>query len=193
MTQPMRESSTYPQVECPSCGSKKVSSSTEVEHFKYGDKESEVTLAAQVSVHLCAECGSKFTLEDASELRHEAVCRHLGILTPTEVRAVRERYALSQAEFSEISKIGKASLARWENGLLFQTLANDNLLYLLTFEDNFVRLKDKVLVLRSTPSPNLAENVIPFKPKFRAISKGEMERLEREAKAFDLFPVELVG
>ena len=130
-------------VECPSCGAHDVSSTTELEHFRYGDKEDAAMLSASIQVHHCASCHFSFTTEDAAERRHEAVCRHLGVLTPKEVRGVRESYHLSQEVFSKLSKIGKASLARWESGVLVQNQANDNLLYLLTFDDNVARLSNR--------------------------------------------------
>lgn len=180
------------KIECPSCGSYNVSSTPEVDHFKYGDKDDAATLSASICVHHCASCDFTFTAEDASEIRHEAVCRHLGVLTPTEVRRVRERHALSQAEFSELSKIGKASLARWENGVLIQNQANDNLLYLLTYNDNFERLRDRTHS-HSTNLKELVTNVIPFRPKLRTIPVAEMERFRRDAERFNLFPVAMEG
>ncbi|MBF0462526.1 MAG: helix-turn-helix domain-containing protein [Magnetococcales bacterium] len=137
----------------------RVSSTSEVESFQYGDQEDAAMLSVSVRVYHCAACDLSFTTEEASESRHEAVCRHLGILTPTEVRGVRERCKLSQADFAELSKIGKASLARWERGALFQNQANDNLLYLLTFDDNVVRLRERAR-LRNASTVESETNVI---------------------------------
>lgn len=177
------------QVDCPACGSNSVSSRCEVENFQYGDKsEVAITLSALIQVHHCESCDFEFTTEDASEARHEAVCRHLGVLTPREVRSVREQYSLSQAEFSELSKIGKASLARWESGSLIQNQANDSLLYLLTYADNSARLRERA-AFQSTNIIKLAANVIAFQPKFRSIPNVDVERLQREAARFELFPV----
>ena len=178
-------------VECPSCGSNHVSEANEIEHFQYGDKENAQILSVLISVHHCASCGFSFTTEDASELKHDAVCRHLGVMTPNEVRGVRERYGLSQADFAELSKIGKASLARWESGSLIQNQANDNFLYLLTYEDNFKRLRDRTR-LPDGVGGSIA-NVVPFRPKFRSLPQSDMERLQLEAKRFVLFPVAAHG
>ena len=181
------DSFAVPQHECPSCGSNKVTSVSEIEQFQYGDKADSVMLSASISVHHCTSCGFSFTAEDASESRHEAVCRYLGVLTPIEVLEVREHYKLSQAEFSELSKIGKASLARWESGVLIQNQANDNLLYLLTYDDNFARLRERARP-RKADSKELLMNVIRFIPKFRSIPAEEVEHLQREAERFELFP-----
>ena len=189
---PLKNDSCAPQIECPSCGSKNVSSATEVEHFQYGDKENAAMLSASIRVHHCASCDLTFTTEETSERRHEAVCHHLGVLTPTEILEIRERYTLSQAEFSELSKIGRASLARWESGALIQNPANDNLLYLLTFQDNVARLRDRARH-RNTNSAKSVPNVIHFRPKFRALPDSEAERLKSEAERFQLFPSAMVG
>ena len=174
-------------MECPSCGSNSVSSAPEIDRFQYGDKENAVTLTVTICVHHCASCGCSFTADDASEIRHEAVCRHFGVLTPREVRGVRERYSLSQAEFSDLSKIGKASLARWECGALIQNQANDSLLFLLMFSENVGRLRNRAKANDKNRCNDCA-NIIPFKPRFRAILDSEVERLERDAKHFELFP-----
>lgn len=176
------------QLECPSCGSNNVTSAPEIEHFQYGEEADSVMLSASIQVHHCASCGMSFTAEDASDSRHEAVCRYLGVLTPLEVRQVRELYKLSQMEFAELSKIGKASLARWENGVLIQNQANDNLLYLLTYEDNFERIRDRVNFPKTVSKSKPILNERSFVPKFRAIPTDQVERLQRDAGRFSLFP-----
>lgn len=188
----IRDSSVSPTMECPSCGSTSIYSTSEVERFQYGDKEDATVLSASVRVHHCQGCGFAFTDRDASEIRHDAVCRHLGVLTPAEVRAVRERYSLSQAAFAELSKIGKASLARWESGVLVQNQANDNLLYLLTFSENFARLADRAGHTKAG-STNSVTNVVPFTPKLRTIGAPDIERLKRESDRFELFPTASLG
>lgn len=182
-----------PKVDCPACGSNSVSSKYEVEYFQYGDKkESEVELSVQIQVHHCESCDFLFTNEDASEARHDVVCRHLGVLTPREVRGVREQYSLSQAQFSELSKIGKASLARWESGSLIQNQANDNLLYLLSYKDNLAHLQERTSFQRAN-TRTLFANVISLRSKFRAISESEIGPLRLQAERFELFPMAMGG
>lgn len=192
MNQLSYNSSEFHQVDCPSCGSNNLSSETIDEEFQYGDKDDAIILSASIPVYHCASCGFSFTTDEASDIKHEIVCRHLGVLTPTEVRGVRDQYKLSQVEFSELSKIGKASLARWETGVLIQNQANDNLLYLLSFPDNISRLQERTL-LRNTCSAELTSNVIPFLRKFRTISDAEIVRLQPEADRFELFPIEITA
>jgi DNA-binding transcriptional regulator YiaG len=110
-------------------------------------------------VMTCNQCGFQFTDEVAEEARHEAVCRHLGVMTPKEIKEIRKSYGMSRAEFSHLTRIGEASLARWENGLLIQSPAYDQLLYLLTFPENLERLKstrhgERLSLQYNSPSQN---------------------------------------
>lgn len=179
--------SEFHQVDCPSCGSSNLSSETIKEEFQYGDKDDAVMLHASIPVHHCASCNFSFTTDEASNIKHEVVCRHLGVLTPTEVRGVRDQYGFSQIEFSALSKIGKASLVRWETGVLIQNQSNDNLLYLLSFPDNVSRLNERAR-LRKACSAELTPNVMPFLSKFRATPDDEITRLLPVADRFELFP-----
>jgi DNA-binding transcriptional regulator YiaG len=131
------------QVECPSCERRGVRTSIEEQRFPYGAGPDEVVLTARVPVMTCESCGFVFTDDLAEDARHEAVCVHLGVMTPREVLAVRERYGMSRAEFARITKIGEASLARWENGALIQNGAHDQYLFLLTHRDNLQRLLNR--------------------------------------------------
>ena len=177
---------------CNICGDSAITLSLEKESFVYGSGQESVTLSVDVPVHHCAKCKNSFTEEDASDIRHNAVCKHLGIYTPNEIRTLREKYHLSQSEFSEITKIGKASLARWEGGVLIQNLSNDNLLYLLSFPDNLAKLKNKRLTSDPSQMKN-SMNIIPFTPKFRAINSNDIDEIKNEAAMFQLYPIAMKG
>jgi len=129
------------QPDCPMCGGKNVHTTIEVEKFVYGAGPEAVELTARVPVRTCNACGFQFTDDVAEEVRHDAVCRHLGVMTPKEVARIRKAYGMSRAVFARLTRIGEASLTRWENGLLIQNPAYDQLLYLLTFPENLERLK----------------------------------------------------
>jgi putative zinc finger/helix-turn-helix YgiT family protein len=126
---------------CPSCGGGHISSSIQEERFLYGLADKAIELRASIPIRKCADCGFEFTDEAAETSRHEAVCRHLGVLTPQEVLRIREMHGLSRAEFAKLTRIGEASLHRWENGLLIQNGAMDGYLRLLAFPDNIQRLR----------------------------------------------------
>jgi DNA-binding transcriptional regulator YiaG len=95
----------------------------------------------------CADCGFEFTDGAAESSRHEAVCRYLSVLTPEEILRIRELNGLSRAEFAKLTRIGEASLHRWENGLLIQNPAMDSYLRLLAFPESLERLRRGVLPL----------------------------------------------
>ncbi len=183
--------SEFHRLTCPSCESNNLSVKTVSEEFQYGSNDIAVTLTALIHVHHCSSCDLSFTTEEASETRHEAVCRYLGVLTPAEIRGIRNQNYLSQSGFSELTKIGKASLARWETGAIIQNQANDNLLYLLSFPNNISRLKERAC-LRNTCSDQSTPNIMPFLRKFRAIPDDQMSRLQAEADRFELFPAATV-
>lgn len=138
---------------CPSCGAGTTTRRIETDTFLYGAGADAVTLTANVPVFACESCGTNFTTSDAEDARHDAVCRHLGVLTPGEIRALRLRYGFSRSEFARLARIGEATLARWERGSLIQNAGYDQLLRLLTFPDNVHRLQRSVSSLSVSATP----------------------------------------
>ena len=128
---------------CASCGASSVDTEMVVEEFAYGAGEDSVQLRATVPLRTCRDCGFQFTDHHAEGARHDAVCRHLGVMTPREVVAIRTRLGMTRAALSDLTRLGEASLARWEKGLLIQNAANDQLLYLLRFPENVERLRSR--------------------------------------------------
>jgi len=174
----------FPGVEtldCPSCGHKGVSAHFERLEFDYGPPSASVRLAATVPVNTCPDCGFSVSGERAEELMHEAVCRHLGVMPPREVRSIRDRLGLSRAAFAELTQLGEASLARWEGGLLVQNPANDQFLHLLRFEDNVARLRSRK---ESSDEANASESERAEFPRFRALE--DQQSIRRVAASFSL-------
>ena len=128
-------------VTCAMCESSDVKTKQIEDSFEYGSGDSRVFLNAVIPVHNCVKCSFEFTGNKADDLRHEAVCRHLGLLTPEEVRSVRNN--MSKAEFSRQTGIGEASLSRWERGSLIQNVAMDKFLYLLSLPGNLEALQNR--------------------------------------------------
>jgi putative zinc finger/helix-turn-helix YgiT family protein len=171
----------HPLIRCPHCESEKVKTTTERQVFTYGEKDKATELEAYVSVRSCTNCGFQFTDGEAEDARHDAVCRHLKVLTPKEIVELRKRYEMSRAEFAELTRLGEASLARWENGLLIQNGGNDQLLYLLTLPSNV-----KFLQHRVAPSarPTVTTTREPQDRRFRALTNADAFR--EEAASFRL-------
>ena len=136
----------FPLIEpakCGQCGSNNVASIFEEETFVYGSGDDAVEISVRVPVHSCRECAFVFTDDAADQIRHDAICRHQKVMTPSEVAAIRKMYDVSRAEFARITRIGEASVNRWENGLLIQNRAMDQYLYLLRFRENFQRIRER--------------------------------------------------
>lgn len=162
------------RVTCAVCGSSKVTTKWLKDRFEYGSGDTAVYLEVEIPVHSCVECSFEFTDQSADLLQHEAICRHLRLLTPLEVRAVRQN--MSRAEFSRQTGIGEASLNRWEKGTHFQNVAMDNFLYLLRSNRNLESLRkrnDKSEDMEAVPST------------FQAIDPND-ERLMQKAVDFCL-------
>jgi transcriptional regulator with XRE-family HTH domain len=88
------------------------------------------------------------------------------VLTSDEIRHIREEYGFSRAEFARLTRLGEATLNRWENGILVQNLAYDRYLRLLCFPENVRRLQ-----IKTTPeSRRSAGSVVSLTPyRFRAL------------------------
>ena len=109
--------------------------------FRYGLEESAVDLAVRLPVRRCEQCDFDYLDEEGERLKHEAVCRHLGVLSPAEVRRIRKRRGLTRREFAGLTGIGEASLARWEKGTKIQTPGYDRYLRILSQPDGLAKLQ----------------------------------------------------
>ena len=65
------------------------------------------------------------------------------MLTPKQIKDLRLMHGFSQADFCAITKIGEATLSRWERGLKIQNVANDHYLFLLGYDENLQRLRSR--------------------------------------------------
>lgn len=110
---------------CIACGEEAASRTVETQQFAWADGAQEILLQAEVPVWHCAACGDTYLAEGGEEAQHEAVCRHLGRLTPEDIRQLRGRHGLSQAALAERTGIGIASIKRWERGLIIQNASLD--------------------------------------------------------------------
>ena len=126
---------------CVQCGAPGVTTMRHQDSFSYGLGADAVKLRTTIPVRCCGACGFEFVDDEGMLIRHEAVCEHLGVLGPTEVRAIRERYGLTRETFARITGLEEATLDKWENGAEIQGRADDNYLRLLEFPENLERLR----------------------------------------------------
>jgi putative zinc finger/helix-turn-helix YgiT family protein len=144
---------------CDCCGSTDIEELLTDTSFEYGEEE-KVVLHTKVPVISCKECGMEYTDERAEKIRHEAVCKHLNLLAPSEIRQIRLIYSESMVSFCNHTGIGSATLTRWENGQVIQNRSSDSLLRLLRDEANYQRLKTARMKTAEPESifPNLSFN-----------------------------------
>lgn len=169
--------------ECPNCGENSVKFRDDTQLFPFDSDGKLIELSAVVPVGHCENCGIDFTDERGEVLRHEAVCAHLGIFSPREIVAIRKRLNLTRSAMAEITKIGEASLARWERGVGIQNGAMDQLLYLLSKEGNLNRLRARNCQAEVDQGPKPASSALIYR--FPHL-KGRLEAAEAEAKGFTL-------
>lgn len=170
MTEPARAEST-----CPNCDSTNVRAYKRIDTFNYGVGQDAVRLSAEIPAYRCGSCGLEFSGEGAEHLRHRAVCEHLGLLTPARITSIRARYGLSRAKFAAISRIGMATLARWESGETLQNAAMDVYMRLLARPDVY----DLVVSGEIFEEADSARDVAPPGPKERFRSLGKLDPAEQ--------------
>src|SRR4051794_36342695 len=109
---------------CPVCGHVPLEQRVVDRTFEYGAEGETVKVEARsVPVEVCPQCGETFSGPRTARAEHDAICRTLGLLTPDQIRQVRERLGLTQEEFSRLTGLGVATVSRWERGRLVQNRA----------------------------------------------------------------------
>jgi len=120
-----------PENACPSCGSLMKEAAATLKVPVNGE-----SVAVAFAKHLrCPKCGEiVLRLRDAKRLQEDAVAlyrRKNGLLAADEIRAVRERYGLTQSELAKLLRLGGNTVSRWESGRNAQSAAMDVLLRLI--------------------------------------------------------------
>jgi HTH-type transcriptional regulator / antitoxin MqsA len=85
----------------------------------------------------CTRCSEHFYTRPqvlaASRNRAAALRTHDHFLTPAEIRDIRRRWGLSQAELEGMLGVGAKTVVRWERGAVCQSRAVDTLLRILEY------------------------------------------------------------
>ncbi len=156
---------------CEMCGSPGLKTELVRNPFTYGVGSDAVELSADIPVHTCETCAVSFTDEAAENIQHDAVCRHLGVLTPDEIRALRSRYDMSRAAFARLTGFGEATLARWERRDVIQNASCDRYLRLLQNPANVERLR----ALTDLDTPSAGRGIVGARASVRFV-KLSVER-----------------
>ena len=93
-------------------------------------------IAVMGSPHLsCPKCHEVvLRFDDARKLRQRALeiyRRKYGLLSADDVRSIRERFGLTQAELARLLRLGGNTISRWEAGRNVQAAAMDMLLRMI--------------------------------------------------------------
>lgn len=115
---------------CPFCNQNTLVEVADFEHrFKYLKKEHVVKALERT---LCDSCGSSFQTPAQSIANKEAIecftTKLVGELGPREILALREKYAISQADATKIFQCGPKNFSKWERGEVAPTGATALLL-----------------------------------------------------------------
>ena len=104
--------------------------------------------------HRCGACGETFYTGDMADetLRRAStqIRREEGLLMPEEIRQIRRRYGLSQAELERLIGAGPKTVVRWERGTIFQHHTADTLLRVLRDHPEVVAQLARERGLRAT-------------------------------------------
>lgn len=172
---------------CGECGSKKIKTTWQSYRFPYGVGTDTIELTCEVPVRNCEGCGFSFMDGEAEDRCHVAICEHLGVMPPEKIKALRGLYKLTQTQFCEVTKLGEATLSRWERGIVVQNSAYDNYLYLLGFRENLDRLQQR----QEQNILTMVTSIEKIQPSFREIEITE--DLIRRQEEFELRPSLSVG
>jgi HTH-type transcriptional regulator/antitoxin MqsA len=116
---------------CPECGTGIKEKRGKLK-LPVNGEEIAVSDAAHLSCPKCHEVVLRFN--DARRLRQRALEIYrakYGLLTADEIRAIRERHGLTQAEMARLLRLGGNTISRWEAGRNVQTASMDMLLRMI--------------------------------------------------------------
>ncbi len=114
--------------ECAMCGSANMQQKYEYRYFQYGTGERATKLEAYIPLERCQDCGAEFCNPLCMMKCHEAVCRYLGVLTPLEIRQIRESHELTQGGFADSLGIDPELMKNLERGWRIQSYSVDKVL-----------------------------------------------------------------
>lgn len=116
---------------CPQCGTM-MSERRSALKLPVNGEEVSVPSALHLRCSRCDEVVLRFS--DSRRLQEDAVAiyrRKHGLLSAEGIRAIRERFGLTQSELAHLLHLGANTISRWESGRNVQTEAMEMLLRLI--------------------------------------------------------------
>jgi HTH-type transcriptional regulator/antitoxin MqsA len=121
------------------------------------------TVTLEAVLPQCVSCGESFlSSEEADDLQKRAAAairEQEGLLSPQQIRSIRERLGLTQTQFENLLGAGPKTVVRWEKGTVFQNGATDTLLRILSAVPGAVRYAAHLRGVPVTPfskAPSIA-------------------------------------
>jgi putative zinc finger/helix-turn-helix YgiT family protein len=116
---------------CPTCGTPMVEKRATL-RLPVNGEEIAVPAAAHLSCPKCGEVLLRY--QDSKRLSEDAIAiyrKQHSLLSADEIRAIRERFDLTQADLARLLRLGGNTVSRWESGRNVQSAAMDMLLRLI--------------------------------------------------------------
>ena len=126
-----RRGAVLPDDACPECGTPMREKRGKLK-LPVNGEEITVPEATHLSCPKCHEVVLRS--DDARRLRQRALEIYrgkYGLLSADEIRSIRERFGLTQAELARLLRLGGNTISRWEAGRNVQTAAMDMLLRMI--------------------------------------------------------------
>jgi putative zinc finger/helix-turn-helix YgiT family protein len=116
---------------CPRCGTMMAERRSALK-LPVNSEEVSVPAASHLRCPKCDEVVLRFA--DSRRLQEDAIAiyrKKHGLLSADEIRAIRERFGLTQSELANLLHLGANTISRWEAGRNVQTEAMEMLLRLI--------------------------------------------------------------
>jgi putative zinc finger/helix-turn-helix YgiT family protein len=120
-----------PDNACPNCGTAMTERRGTLRLPVNGE---EIAVPSAAHLH-CPKCGEVvLRFQESKRLHEDAIAlyrRRHGLLSADEIRGIRERFVLTQADLARLLRLGANTVSRWEAGRNVQTAAMDILLRMI--------------------------------------------------------------
>ena len=117
---------------CPVCEVRTLTSRKETVEFEY---KGHITIFEGTAVFTCSTCQESFLDSESERERQQRLTderrRVDGLLTSSEIKAIRQQFQMTPAEFARLLRISEKTFARYETGQATQGYAMDDLLRIL--------------------------------------------------------------
>jgi len=129
LNKPKRWDEFHDESQCPDCGSSSLVLHIDLENYEYNYETYEFETHRQS----CNNCGKEIVNHEDREKQEKRVEKRLadGFLTDLDIKRIREKLGLTQAQLARKLGVSKKTFARYENLSVRQSRSMDRLLRIL--------------------------------------------------------------